>query len=123
MYDSCGFNHCSRLTSNVYTLWEHVGNDKKKRERAIKEAGLQQQRPSSALPERQLALWLWEVHNAVNVRIMKEAAERENRNVTEEEKLSALFPPLDLCEECWVDEDMAEWDEEVVFRFLKRWYW
>eukprot|EP00541_Cyclophora_tenuis_P015941 CAMPEP_0116547792 /NCGR_PEP_ID=MMETSP0397-20121206/3973_1 /TAXON_ID=216820 /ORGANISM="Cyclophora tenuis, Strain ECT3854" /LENGTH=150 /DNA_ID=CAMNT_0004072361 /DNA_START=63 /DNA_END=515 /DNA_ORIENTATION=- len=72
---------------------------------------------------RELAIWLWEVHNSVNVRLMRESAEAEQRKVTHEETLAAVFPPRELCHACWQDDIMTTYDKDEVFAFLKRTYW
>ncbi len=71
----------------------------------------------------ELALWLWEVHNSVNERLMKEVAQRSNRKVTHEETLASRFPTKKLCPDCWLDENMTKWDNATVFRFLDEWFW
>jgi hypothetical protein len=71
----------------------------------------------------ELALWLWEVHNSVNERLMKEAAQRQRREVTHEETLASKFPTKKLCPDCWLDENMTQWDNVRVFHFLDEWFW
>ena len=66
---------------------------------------------------------LSQVHNSVNTRLMKEAATRQNREITHEEKLAALFPTKKMCPGCWLDDDMTKWDNANVFDFLDEWYW
>ena len=100
MYDGCGHDHCNRLHSEI-----NVGI-----------AGVDSSRT-------QLALWLWEVHNSVNARLMREAAQRQNRNVTHEEILASQFPTKRMCPECWRDDNMTQWDDSRVFEFLESWYW
>ena len=72
---------------------------------------------------KEVALWLWEVHNSVNARLMKEAAQRENRLVTHDETLASMFPTKRMCRGCWLDANMTKWDDEKVFQFLNDWYW
>ncbi|EJK49387.1 hypothetical protein THAOC_31739, partial [Thalassiosira oceanica] len=99
MYDGCGHGHCDRLKQEVLSV---AGNDSDRME---------------------LALWLWEVHNSVNTRLMKEAATRQNREITHEENFAALFPTKRMCPGCWLDDDMTKWDNATVFDFLDGWYW
>ena len=97
MYENCGHDHCKRLTSQMSALTT-----------------------DPAQSSRELSLWLWEVHNAVNVRLMKEAAMREDREVTEAEKLAAVFPSTKLCPTCWEDENTLKvYREQEVFEFLQ----
>lgn len=98
MYDNCGHDHCTRLKSEI-----NIG--------------------PKGETDKELALWLWEVHNSVNARLMKEAAQRQNRNVTHEETLASMFPTKKMCPDCWLDENMTKWDNETVFKFLNEWYW
>ncbi|KAL9180110.1 hypothetical protein ACHAXT_008080 [Thalassiosira profunda] len=101
MYDSCGHDHCNRLKSEI-TVGPVDGSDPARME---------------------LALWLWEVHNSVNARLMKEAAARQNREVSHEETLASKFPTKNMCPDCWLDANMTKWDNATVFRFLDEWYW
>eukprot|EP00584_Thalassiosira_punctigera_P012723 CAMPEP_0172547888 /NCGR_PEP_ID=MMETSP1067-20121228/17314_1 /TAXON_ID=265564 ORGANISM="Thalassiosira punctigera, Strain Tpunct2005C2" /NCGR_SAMPLE_ID=MMETSP1067 /ASSEMBLY_ACC=CAM_ASM_000444 /LENGTH=736 /DNA_ID=CAMNT_0013335037 /DNA_START=252 /DNA_END=2462 /DNA_ORIENTATION=+ len=101
MYENCGHGHCDRLKSEITTGLTD-GSDPSRME---------------------LALWLWEVHNSVNARLMKEAALRQNREVTPEETLASNFPTKKMCPDCWLDENMTKWDNATVFRFLDDWYW
>jgi thiol-disulfide isomerase/thioredoxin len=102
-YDNCGQNHCERLPTITPLL--------EKDETLQWEARVE------------LARWLMEMHNAVNVRLMYESAEREDRIVTPEERLSAIFPPVDLCRDCWLDENLTEYEPQGMVRFLHHWYW
>jgi hypothetical protein len=101
MYDGCGHDHCNRLRSENST-GSIDGSD-----------------PTTM----ELTLWLWEVHNSVNERLMKEAAQRENRKVTHQETLASRFPTKKMCPDCWLDANMTTWDNSKVFRFLDNWFW
>ena len=98
MYDNCGHDHCTRLKSEI-NMGTNDGSDK------------------------ELAMWLWDVHNDVNARLMKEAAQRQNRNVTQEETVASMFPTKKMCPDCWLNENMTKWDNATVFKFLDEWYW
>ncbi len=100
MYDNCGHNHCNRLKSEI-TMSPADGSDSAS----------------------ELALWLWEVHNSVNTRLMTEAAQRQNREVTHEEQLASKFPTKRMCPGCWLDANMTRWDNRSVFHFLDEWFW
>ena len=71
----------------------------------------------------ELALWLWEVHNSVNTRLMIEAAQRQNREVTHEELLASKFPTKRMCPGCWLDANMTKWNNRSVSHFLDEWFW
>lgn len=92
-YDACAHDRCTRLGSSAT-------DDKEWKE---------------------LALWLWETHNAVNVRLMKEQAERDNRLTTIEDERRVQWPSRQACPKCWFD--TGSWDEEVVFKYLRYEYW
>ena len=100
MYDNCGHDHCNRLKSEI-TVRHADGSDSAS----------------------ELALWLWEVHNSVNARLMTEAAQRQNREVTHEELLASKFPTKKMCPGCWLDTNMTKWDNRSVFHFLDEWFW
>jgi thiol oxidase len=90
-YEACGQDRCNRLGS------EEVKDYK------------------------QLPLWLWETHNAVNVRLMREHAAREGKLVTEEDEIRVRWPSHNECPLCWLDDGM--WDEDVMYKFLRMEYW
>jgi len=94
MYDSCSFNRCRRLNEDTST--DHAN-------------------------WKELSLWLWEMHNDVNVRLKEEGAEREKRSLTDSEKSAARWPSDKECQLCRRDE--TEWDNETVYRFIMNHYW
>lgn len=104
MYERCGHNHCKRL---IDTMPELSG--------ASSETQIEQ--------GRELVMWFWEVHNAVSVRLMREAASRENRKATGREELAAVFPTKSQCPTCWLKNDMSRYDPDEVYDFLRGWYW
>mmetsp|Transcript_5618 Transcript_5618/g.7035 ORF Transcript_5618/g.7035 Transcript_5618/m.7035 type:complete len:705 (-) Transcript_5618:101-2215(-) len=93
MYDHCEFDRCNRLTDGQkgLTTWK------------------------------QLPLWLWETHNDVNVRLLKEQAESEQRGIDDEEEQRGRWPPSEMCPRCWKHD--GSWDEGAVYAFLYREYW
>ena len=106
MFDNCGHDHCNRLPSESSIILGESGDIGRGAE-LVKE----------------LPLWLFQVHNAVNVRLMGEAAARDNREVTMEERRAALFPPDEICPGCWTNVETNEYDPDAVYKFLKSWYW
>merc|ERR1740139_488175 len=93
MYDECSFGRCDRLTEEASSLTEW----------------------------REFPLWLWEMHNDVNVRLMKEEAERTGREVTLEDEDNARWPSKESCLDCWHGD--RTWDEDAVYDFLSKEYW
>ena len=92
-YDSCAHDRCNRLHDNIGDLaaWK------------------------------QLPLWLFETHNSVNVRLVKEQAERDNRVPTHQDEINAQWPSRLECPKCWRAD--GSWDEEIVYLFLLDQYW
>lgn len=96
MYDACQFQRCERLSSDVSD--DAMGSWK------------------------QLPLWLWEVHNDVNVRLLTE--ERKDKGLSEatlEEVQMARWPSNRDCPSCWLDG--GGWNEDEVYNFLHSHYW
>lgn len=93
-YDSCFLNRCHRLIPDE-TLESWI----------------------------QLPVWLWEMHNAVNVRLLKEKYEREyhGRIPTLEEEHAVQWPSRKECPRCWSDE--GGWDDMIIYKFLRVEYW
>jgi Erv1 / Alr family len=92
-YDTCAFDRCNRLHNEVGDLaaWK------------------------------QFPLYLFEVHNAVNVRLMKEQAERDNRQPTHQDEIKAQWPYRLDCPKCWNSD--GSWDEEIIYKYLFDQYW
>lgn len=84
MYDSCGHNRCDRLKKHA-RLGAKVAETE---EHQIKEW-------------EETSLWLFEVHNAVNVRLLREKAERENFQVTVNDVIGVHWPSYTECKPCW----------------------
>jgi hypothetical protein len=74
-YNQCAFEVCQRLTSDVI--------------------------PATISDARELPLWLWEMHNAVNTRLVQEDSfENEWRNASQIELDLAVFPNPRMCPQC-----------------------
>ena len=93
-YDECGYRRCDRLTP------EDIGELEDWKE---------------------LPLWLFEVHNGVNQRLMRERAEREHREPTREELTAVEWPARNDCPKCWHAD--GRFDIDAVYAFLKLTYW
>lgn len=92
-YDACAHDRCNRLTDQDMSPKQWI----------------------------QFPVWLFETHNAVNARLLREKADRENRVATPEEEVERRWPPKSSCPKCWTDS--GGWDEEVVYKFLRVEYW
>jgi len=92
-YDRCDQERCTRLGSSTTDVQEW----------------------------KQLPLWLWEHHNAVNVRLLHEKAEREKRSATKEDEIAVMWPSREDCPVCWHAD--GTWDDETIYKFLRMKYW
>ncbi|KAL3798401.1 LOW QUALITY PROTEIN: hypothetical protein HJC23_005054 [Cyclotella cryptica] len=95
MYDNCGFNHCQRF-----------------------------KQPKKLPPPEswnQFALWLWEVHNDVNKKVIEAESSRERVASLKQKLQQAAWPTTDVCPEC--KDKRGKWNIDVVLRHLKKQYW
>jgi Erv1 / Alr family len=92
-YDGCGHERCARLSPHVHNYDQWI----------------------------QLPTWLFETHNAVNARIVREKASREKRDVMDTELQASQWPSRKVCPTCW--SDSGGYDDEVVYKFLRTEYW
>ena len=92
-FDSCAFSGCRRLVHHVGEMRDWI----------------------------QLPMWLFEFHNGVNVRLMKEKAEREGRVPTPADEIAVQWPPRKDCPMCWNDD--GRFEGKNVFAFLRLTYW
>lgn len=92
-YDSCAFNRCNRLI-------EDLGQHKDWKE---------------------LPLWLFELHNGVNLRLLKEKAEREHHKLTQAELTAVEWPSRRDCPQCWTSD--GRFDPDSIYKFLQTTYW
>ncbi|MCO5552899.1 hypothetical protein L7F22_006418 [Adiantum nelumboides] len=76
---------------------------------------------------RQLVVWLWNVHNEVNIRVGNEEA---SSGTGDPKFLKQLWPPVPLCKSCWNDGVVKRADStsqdlfslSEVYRFLLKFY-
>jgi thiol-disulfide isomerase/thioredoxin len=93
-FDSCAHNRCQRLNNNG----------------------------TSVVEWKELPMWLFETHNSVNVRLLKEKAEREELPTpTAQDEINKQWPARDVCPDCWRGD--GGWVENRVFEHLKIEYW
>jgi hypothetical protein len=106
MFDSCGHNRCDRL--------------KKKAKLGAKVAETEEEQIGEW---EQTSLWLSEVHNAVNVRLLREKAQREKRNVLVNDVVAVHWPAYSECRPCWERFDpksgLGIANETVTLQYLK----
>jgi len=92
-FDSCAHDRCTRLTESDMSPKQWI----------------------------LFPVWLFETHNSVNARLLREKADRENRVATPEEEVSRQWPSKQQCPKCWTDS--GGWDEEVVYKYMRVEYW
>jgi hypothetical protein len=95
MYDSCGFDHCRRF-----------------------------KQPKKLPPPEswnQFALWLWEVHNDVNLKVLEAEANREGKTLSRQETEQSSWPSKDVCSDC--KDRRGKWNMDAVLSHLKKQYW
>jgi hypothetical protein len=74
---------------------------------------------------KELALWMWEVHNEVSVRIVSEKRKKQLQRglnaVGSLDEVMVVWPTIGDCFRCF--EDDGTWDEPEVFARLEYAYW
>lgn len=92
-YDSCELDRCNRFTpAFTSSVWN------------------------------EFPLWLFEMHNAVNLRLMKEQAKEEKRVVSEEDERKTQWPSRMECPGCYNNTD-GSFVKEAVLQHLRIEYW
>lgn len=71
----------------------------------------------------QYPLWLYETHNAVNVRLRTERIEQNIETEDFTKRADVVWPPYSSCPSCWLSSDKDRWDEVEVYKFLQQSYW
>ena len=100
MYDECSNRRCDRLTN-------HVGS-------------------KNPADWKELSLWLWEVHNEVSIKIVREGVSKTFTNGVNNipsirDEVSAIWPNIDSCILCFGND--GSWFNGEIFRLLERIYW
>jgi len=96
-FDACMYDRCNRLATTVIggTIQQLI----------------------------QYPLWLYETHNAINVRLRKERIEQnfEKENFTTQGEV--IWPSFTSCPTCWPSRDKNRWNELEVYKFLQQSFW
>lgn len=92
-FDNCDLDRCDRIKQNGKTRKDFL----------------------------QFAIWLFETHNAVNKRLLREKADREHQQVHPEDEIRVQYPSREACPSCWNQD--GSWDEENIYRYLRLEYW
>ena len=69
----------------------------------------------------ELPMWMLETHNVINVRLMKEKAEKAKRSASLNDERDVQWPPRSVCAQCWHDDGSL--DKNVAYQFLRLEYW
>lgn len=102
MYDSCQFQRCTRLIHDPPNNNNNNNNN----------------------TWRELALWLWEVHNDVNVRLYHERLSdngEEAIDPTSFDDQKVKWPSVAACPNCW--HSNGSWNETEIYQYLEQQYW
>ncbi len=96
-FDACSFDRCNRLVTTTVgaTVQQYI----------------------------QYPLWLYETHNAVNIRLRKERIEAGIESADFTAEGDVVWPPFASCPHCWPSRGKDHWDEVEVYRFLQQSYW
>jgi thiol oxidase len=71
---------------------------------------------------RALSLWLWQTHNKVNERLMRE---EKTLGTGDPSFPKTLWPPQQLCPTCYLNPNASsgvQWNEDEVFKFILKYY-
>jgi len=94
-FDACAHDRCNRLHRDSYGLDDWI----------------------------QFPIWLFETHNSVNVRLLREEFEREHLGVpTSSQENEKRWPSRRECPACWENVDGA-FSDMVVYKYLRLEYW
>lgn len=93
-YDSCSHDRCHRLKPESTSLEDWA----------------------------QLPVWLWESHNSVNVRLLREKYERDDMGVpTHEDEINKMWPLRKDCPRCW--DINGGFNDVTIYKYLRTEYW
>jgi len=106
------FFNCAKCRRNFLTKYDDCANNRRC------DRLTDDEEDASTADWKELAIWLWEVHNEVSIDILKDNA-KEKLHVGDEIKV--VWPNMGNCFMCFTDE--GTWDEEQVFKFLEKSYW
>ena len=119
---------CSECSENFIHHYDRCENNRRC-DRLVGEAVL-----ASDADWKELAIWLWETHNEINVRLLNERADDERKKAklfrkveagpgraSMVDEIQALWPTIDGCIACF-NED-GSYNERKVFLHLEEIYW
>ena len=102
------FFPCQKCRENFERNFEQCGQNRCHR---LSMAASNEQRDWLELP-----LWMFELHNTVNIELLRDRARRENRLPTQSEEINSLWPARHICDRCW--RYAGHWRNDAVMTFL-----
>lgn len=116
------FFQCSECRRNFLEMYERCDHDRCNRLKETAKLGNKENETveQQVAEWQQLPLWLFEVHNAVNVRLATEKAARGKHELSNEEMMAATWPPIPHCQPCWANRTNANlgWNETTIIQYL-----
>lgn len=70
---------------------------------------------------RDFALWIWELHNSINLEVLRERKKIDGEEPSSEEIQNAIYPSVKACPNCRIRN--GQWDKDAVYSYLKSVYW
>ena len=72
---------------------------------------------------RDFTIWVWEIHNAINLEVLRERKKTTNEGKpTKEEEAKIMYPSVKNCPKCR-PKSGGDWDKTEVYTYLKSQYW
>lgn len=115
------FFHCDECREHFIAAFDSCAHDRCTELKNTAKLGAKDETNHLQIKEwEKLPLWLFQSHNAVNERLLKEKASRELRQLSPKEIQASQWPPLEHCASCWTgDMDRKTWEVDVVKKFLQ----
>lgn len=70
---------------------------------------------------RDFALWVWEMHNSINLEVLKERKAADGQEANGADIENVIYPSAKACPKCRIRS--GQWDKNEVYNYLKSQYW
>ena len=70
---------------------------------------------------RDLSLWVWELHNSINLEVLKERKAADGQEANGADIEDVIYPSAKACPNCKTRS--GQWDKNEVYNYLKSQYW
>jgi thiol-disulfide isomerase/thioredoxin len=70
---------------------------------------------------RDLSLWVWELHNSINLEVLKERKAADGQEANGADIEHVIYPSAKACPNCKTRS--GQWDKNEVYNYLKSQYW